>query len=211
MKVSPHSIMHAVEPAISPAIKPRFDRFVDVDNPKLATASILQQSAALRHNITTAQGNLRIVQHRETLRYARMRSGGTLPVTRRFSTGDYVYHRKSGACTSLDAKTKSNIYCVTELKPSGFIVLKGRCRATISAHVMHCAPCHLPIEENSVDPRLAQPSQGHGCEVCKFPDDKEWTLLCVFVWKGVAIYCLAPPLTEIPRVVGCARSVLVRV
>jgi len=79
-KVSPYSILHAVDPTIPPAVKQRFEEPVDLDNPELAARSILQRSAALRHNITTAGGNLLIAQHRDTLRYARMRGGGNSPL-----------------------------------------------------------------------------------------------------------------------------------
>ena len=198
-RVSPYSILHAVEPTIPPAVKHRFEGLVDLDQPDLAAQSILQRSAALRRNITTAGGNLLIAQHRDTLRYARMRGGGALPILRRFNPGDYVYHRNNGARSGLDAKAKPDIYRVMESKPSGVLVLEGRCGSTISTHVTHCAPCHLPIEEHSIDPRLARPSPGHACEVCKFPDGEEWMLLCDSCGKGWHTYCLSPPLTEIPE------------
>jgi len=127
--------------------------------------------------------------------------GGTLPLLRRFNQGDYVYHRSTSARTSLDPKAKPEILRVTEVKPSGVIVLEGRCGSTISTHCTHCAPCHLPIEEHSVDPRLARPSPSHACEVCNFPDGEEWMLLCDSCGKGWHTYCLAPPLTSIPD--GC--------
>lgn len=99
--------MHAVDPAIPPAIKARFEGYVHLDNPELVAASISQRSVALLQNITTAGGNLLIAQHRDTLCYARMRGGGTLPVLRRFHPGDYVYHHHNGARSNLD---KPGIY-----------------------------------------------------------------------------------------------------
>lgn len=143
---------------------------MDLDNPELSAVSILQRSAALRRNISTAgKTNLLIPQHCDTLRYARMRGGGTLPVLRRFNVGDYMYHHNNGALTSLDAKVKPKIYHVAGVKPTGVLVLEGRCGSSITAHVTRCAPCHLPIEEHLVDPRLAGPTPGHACESCKFP------------------------------------------
>lgn len=63
---------------------------------------------------------------------------------------------------------------------------------------MHCVPCHLPIEDHTVDPRLARPAPDHPCEVCKFPDGEEWMLLCDACGKGWHTYCFNPPLQEIP-------------
>lgn len=94
-KASPCSVMHAVEPIIPPAVKPRFLEYVD--NPGLAAVSILQRSAALRRNITMAGGSLLIAQHYDTLRYARMRGGGTLRGLRWLNVRDDVYHRNNGA------------------------------------------------------------------------------------------------------------------
>ena len=198
-KVSPYSIMHAIEPTIPPAVKPRFEREVDLDDPELAATSVLQRSAALRRNMTLAGGNLLIAQHRDTLRYARMRSGGTLPILRRFSVGDFVYHRNTSARTSLEAKARPDILRVAEVKATGVLVLEGKCGTTIEAHVTHCAPCHLPIDDHTVDPRLARPTPDHPCEVCKFPDGEEWMLLCDACGKGWHTYCLNPPLKEIPE------------
>ncbi|PNH05142.1 Remodeling and spacing factor 1 [Tetrabaena socialis] len=64
----------------------------------------------------------------------------------------------------------------------------------MTAHVTHCAPCHLPIDGHDIDPRLARPSPSHPCEACGFPDGEEWMLLCL----GWHTYCLQPPLTSIP-------------
>lgn len=62
-KFSPYSIMHAVEPTIPPDTKPRFEGLVNLDDPELATSSMLQHCAALRCSITIAGGNLVIAQH----------------------------------------------------------------------------------------------------------------------------------------------------
>ena len=78
-------------------------------------------------------------------------------------------------------------------------MLEGRCGTVITAHATHCAPCHLPIDEHVVDPRLARPAPGHPCEICKFPDGEEWMLLCDACGKGWHTYCLNPPLKEIPE------------
>ena len=50
-----------------------------------------------------AMENLSIAQHRDTLRYARIRSGAYWPQLRPFSTGDYVYLQREAPMT-LDVK-----------------------------------------------------------------------------------------------------------
>lgn len=66
-----HHVLASSQP-FPPAIKPRFEGFVDLDDPEMAATSILQCKTALRCNTTTAGGDLLIAQHRDTLLYARM-------------------------------------------------------------------------------------------------------------------------------------------
>ncbi len=55
-----------------------------------------------------AMENLAIAQHRDTLRYARIRSGAYKPQLRRFKAGDYVYLQRE-APTTLDVRAGRNI------------------------------------------------------------------------------------------------------
>lgn len=73
-------------------------------------------------------------------------------MVRRFNEGGYVYHWENGVRTSLEAKARPQTYQITKVKPTGVIVLEGRCRSTITT-----------IEEHVVNPRLAWPTPGrHG-------------------------------------------------
>lgn len=57
---------------------------------------------------------------------------------------------------------------VSELKPTGVMVLEGRCGTTITVHETHRAPCHLRIEEHRVDPQLARSSPDHFARYANF-------------------------------------------
>ncbi|PNH10576.1 Retrovirus-related Pol polyprotein from transposon [Tetrabaena socialis] len=197
-RCSPYALMHATEPTIPPAVKPKFAETVNLDDTDTAAKTLLLRSTALRRNIATAGGNLLIAQHRDTLRYARMRGGASVPRLRRFEMGDYVYYRNTSARTSLDAQARPQVLRVVEVRPTGVLLLEGKCGSTMTAHVSHCAPCHLPIDSHAVDPRLARPSPNHPCEVCTFPDGEEWMLLCDACGKGWHTYCLTPALNVIP-------------
>ncbi|GIL83832.1 hypothetical protein Vretifemale_12544, partial [Volvox reticuliferus] len=198
-RLAPYHVMHAVEPTIPPAIKERFSEEVNLDDQEMAASSVMQRAAVLRRHMAVAGSNLLIAQHRDTLRYARMRGGAVLPRLRRFDIGDYVYYRNTTARTTLDPQARPEILRVTEVRPTGVLVLEGRCGNTITAHVTHCAPCHLPISDHQVDPRLARPSPSLPCEVCSFPDGEEWMLLCDGCGTGWHTYCLRPPLSHIPE------------
>jgi hypothetical protein len=72
-----------------------------------------------------AMENLSIAQHRDTLRYARIRSGAYRPQLRRFRQGDYVYLQRE-APTNLDVKVGRHIPWVKEVLPSGLLLLEGK-------------------------------------------------------------------------------------
>ncbi|PNW79026.1 hypothetical protein CHLRE_09g398141v5 [Chlamydomonas reinhardtii] len=198
-KLCPYTIIFATDPVIPPAAKPRFEGELDLDDPEAAARSVMLRAAALRKNMVIAGGNLAVAQHRDKLHYAKMRGGGYDPKIRRFEVGDYVYYRNTSERTALDAQARPDILRVTELRPSGVVILEGRCGTKISTHVTHVAPCHLPIADGAIDPRLARPSVTLACEVCKMPDNEEWMLLCDACGSGWHTFCLTPPLEGIPE------------
>ena len=72
-----------------------------------------------------AMETLSIAQHRDTLRYARIRSSAYRPQLRRFSKGDYVYLQRE-APTTLDVKARRTILHFKDLLPSGILLLEGK-------------------------------------------------------------------------------------
>jgi hypothetical protein len=196
---SPYLILHGVEPTIPPAIKPRFDAPVSFDGEELAAASILARADAMRQRMAIAGENLLIAQHRDTLRYAALRGGGYHPKLREFDVGDYVYYRNTSSRTTLDPPAQPTILRVIEVRPSGILVLEGHCGQTLKSHVKDCAPCHLPIRDEVVDPRVARPSATLSCQTCRSPKGEEWMLLCDSCGTGWHTYCLRPALKQIPE------------
>ncbi|GLC55390.1 hypothetical protein PLESTB_000982200 [Pleodorina starrii] len=196
---SPYLLLHGVEPTIPPAVKPRFDVPVSFDDGELAAASILTRADAMRHRMAIAGENLLIAQHRDTLRYAALRGGGYHPKLREFDVGDYVYYRNTSSRTTLDPPAQPTILRVIEVRPSGVLVLEGHCGQTLKSHVKDCAPCHLPIRDEVVDPRVARPSATLSCEVCRSPKGEEWMLLCDSCGTGWHTYCMKPALKQIPE------------
>ena len=89
--------------------------------------------------------NLFIAQHRDTLRYARIRSVAYRPQLRRFQQGNYVYLQHE-APTTLDVKVGRTILRVKEVLPSGLLLLEGKDGKEYCAYFKNCVPCHLPIE-----------------------------------------------------------------
>ena len=196
---SPYYLLHGVEPVIPPAVKPRMEGEVDFDKPNLTRDTLIDRVAAMKHAAACAGDNLRIAQHRDTLRYAMTRSGAYTPRVRRYEVGDFVYYRRRKPHGTLDMTHYANILKVVGINEMGTLELQGRNGARITANVLNCAPCHHPrvIEENA---RVQErPGPWLECEVCKFPDGEHEMVMCDMCAKGWHMSCLSPALTEIPQ------------
>jgi len=112
--------------------------------------------------------------------------------------GDYVYQRTDPVNT-LDVNTKPTILRVKEVTPAGVLKLQGRCGTIVSSHVDNVVPCHMPILDPRVNPRLAIPSADHPCQRCHSPDRAADMLLCDGCGDGWHFDCLPVPLPGIPE------------
>ena len=198
-RFSPYQLLYGVPPTIPPAVKERLQEPLDLNlTPERLALDLQARAALMRRQVAMAGDNLRIAQHRDTLRYAHTRSGAYKPKLRKFEVGDFVYVRRTHQ-TGLDLPTKPEVLRVTEVRPSGVLVLMGKCGQTIPMHMSQCAPCHLPNLDPTVDPLLARVAVDLPCEVCRLPNDDHLMLLCDSCNTGWHTYCMRPPLDEIPE------------
>ena len=177
--LSPYQLMHAVTPTVPPAIRERLSQPIDLDNPEVAAADFLARANLVKERAVIAGDNLLIAQHRDTLRYAKLRSGAYTPQLRRYLPGDYVWVRKHHK-TGLDIGAKQLILRVQEVRPSGVLILQGRCGTLRAVHASQCAPCHLPDIDPQVDWSLGKPPPQAVCENCGEDDSEE---------RGHLIFC----------------------
>eukprot|EP00775_Hariotina_reticulata_P015035 gene15035-biopygen706 len=70
---------------------------------------------------------------------------------------------------------------------------------TVSMHMSHCAPCHLPGIDSSIDPRLAEDIEEAVCEVCGTDEQEDKLLLCDLCTLGFHTFCLTPPMEAVPE------------
>jgi len=198
-KMSPYYMLHARHPVIPPAHVHRFENALDLYNVEAASRDVLARAQAAEKIGIIAGENLRIAQHRDTLRYATIRSGGYLPSIKQFDVGDFVYLRHRVMDSTLQIPAKKGIYRVKKVNPNGAVLLQGKCGSTLTNNVSNLAPCHLPDIDPALDPSLARPDKNLACEVCAFMDEEDKMLLCDGCGTGWHTMCLQPPLTSIPR------------
>ena len=87
---SPYEILHGAEPTFPAAIKEMFSEEVDMavdeeqwDADKMAK-EVFRRSVAVKERMVAAGHNIKIAQHRDTLRYARRRDGTYFRRLRKF-------------------------------------------------------------------------------------------------------------------------------
>ncbi|KXZ48980.1 hypothetical protein GPECTOR_24g270 [Gonium pectorale] len=152
-------------------------------------------AAFLRHSVPIATGNLLTAQHRDSLRYAHVRSGNYRPQELRLAPGDYVYLRRLDPTNTLQLPVRDPILHVESIGPMGVAVLLGRDTARVRRRVEELVPCHLPDIDPIEDPRLFRPRADLPCEVCASPRGESTYDGCNTGWH---LGCLTPPLPEVP-------------
>jgi hypothetical protein len=198
---SPYELLYAQQPVIPPAIVERLTEPIDFDCPARAAADLARRRELVKHMCPEALQNLQIAQHRDERRYAHTRSGGYLPKQHRFEVGDYVYTHQPNTANALQPKAKAFIYRITEVRPSGRLILQGKCGGITDRHVSQCAPCHLPNIDSTIDPTLLDKPQDTPCEVCFSPVSHQHNkiLLCDYCDTGHHMQCLPQPLATVPE------------
>ena len=141
----------------------------------------------------------KIVQHRDTLRYATISGRGYLPSVKEFLVGEFAYLRLSVITSTLQIVAKREIHKVKMVKENGDIQLQGKCGMTMMNNVCNMTPCHLPIIDLIVDHTLARPDQNLAYELCAFKDEEEFMLLCLGCGTGWNMMCLNPKLNKVPK------------
>jgi hypothetical protein len=203
-KISPFELMYARKPVIPPSQRERIEELLPgfENELDLLATDLAQRAKFIQQAMPIVGDNLKIAQHRDTLRYARVHGGGFRPSVYRFYVGEYVYLRDSGIAmmgpSALQTAARGRILRIIEARPSGVMVLMGRDGKTTTAHCSHLAPCHLLNIDGTIDRALMRPDLNMPCHVCGLPHGSGTMLLCDECNKGFHLHCLKPPLAEVP-------------
>ena len=171
---------------------------VDLDDPETWTEVIAHRAEEFKKAIPIAFSNLQAAQHRDTLWYAKTRTGNWSPKVKRFEVGDLVYLRRRKVDT-LDVNVGRIILRITEVLPSGALRLQGRDGRTIKDHVENCAPCHNPTIDLTMDTTLSGYDEDWACQICKKTNRPAKMLICDYCSEGYHMDCLDPPILRVPK------------
>ncbi|XRA95985.1 transposase [Pycnococcus provasolii] len=125
--VSPFEAVYGTQPQLPLASSKAFEEElayegVDDENALMATeqtaVSLLERAVAMKKLVATIDSNLKVAQHRDSLRYAQMRDGTYWRKLRKFEVGDFVYVARAHA-PGLEAKVMRTILRVKEARSDG--------------------------------------------------------------------------------------------
>ena len=201
-KMAPYQMLYAVSPIIPPNIKARLKDPVSIDGSVRSALEIARRSEEVQRSCIIAGWNATIAQHRDTLRYAKLRSGAYLPKLKRYEVGDYVYVKYRTKPNTLQPQVRPEILRILQVRHGKdghqlVLRLEGRDGRTIDEHFSNCVPCHLPIESETL--RLGKVPVDYHCQQCGFPDDGRKLLMCDRCDRGWHMYCLEPKLESVPE------------
>jgi hypothetical protein len=208
LRFSPYYLLYGRQPVVPPAIRERLAQPINFDDPDAAMRSVIERGTLFRHIMPMALENLAVAQHRDTLRYATVHSGGYRPAVHDLHEGDFVYIRAPGSQdnNTLALSVSPDVFRVVEVRDTGVAILQGRDGRTMPENVHNCAPCHLSGIDGTVDPSLVPFDRGTveiPCEVCNSiehdPSRRMIMLLCDHCNTGWHTACLDPPLRAAPR------------
>ena len=194
---SSYQLLYGREPVLPGAVREKLHPVVYLDDPEVWAQTLQDGAEYFQKAMPMALENLAITQHRDTLRYARIRSGAYWPQLRRFRVGDYVYLQRE-APTTLDVKAGRTILRVKDILPSGVLLLERKDGQECRDNTKNYGPCHLPIE-GTVYLELAVVPPGYKCVVCGEKEGAATMLLydeCQWSWH---MACLTPPLSKLPE------------
>ncbi|KXZ48232.1 hypothetical protein GPECTOR_29g136 [Gonium pectorale] len=200
-RMAPFVLLYGAPPVVPPAARERLEgELAFSGNPGESeyAEALAARAAFLRHSVPVAAGNLLNAQHRDSLRYAHVRSGSYRPQELRLAPGDYVYLRRLDPTNTLQLPVRDPILRVESIGPMGVAVLLGRDTARVRRRVEELVPCHLPDIDPIEDPWLFRPRADLPCEVCASPRGESTMLLCDGCNTGWHLGCLTPPLAEVP-------------
>jgi hypothetical protein len=195
-RLSPFQLMHGITPILPAQLRETFT--VCLDPSRAAAADAYWQRAILLHKLGGAVWqNLLIAQHRDTLRYARIKGGDHLPAMLQLEPGMLVYLRALRP-TSLSLPAQQTILQVVQVQPSGVVQLLGADGNVIKRRVEQLSPCHLPNVQLTINRQLQYATDDTRCVSCGGVEQEDVMLLCDLCGTAQHTFCLDPPLTQVP-------------
>jgi hypothetical protein len=124
-RLSPYEMLYGCRPFLPAEDRPRKEAIILLDfNEDQAADYVRVRGELLKQKCAIAFENLRVAQHRDTLRYQQVRSGAHQPSSTVFRTGDLVCVRmRRNVINTLHSIAKPGVHIVVQARESGVLIL----------------------------------------------------------------------------------------
>lgn len=197
-RFSPYYILFGRQPVIPAVVKDTFTQLLDwATDVDMCLQQLEEQGTLFKCILPMAMESLAIAQHRDQLRYAYTQGGTWRPKVQKFQPGNYVYlpHTPS---TTLDVNSNRVILQVVSIGEQSVVELEGSDGRRWKEHIKHLAPCHLPNLDTTIRAQTWVPLVDLPCKICQRTEDEDVMLLCDKCNRGYHMFCLTPPMQEVP-------------
>ena len=126
---------------------------------------IVNRGKLFQEVMPLAMRNLAIAQQRDRHQYVGVHDHGWDRPKATFHVGQFVWVKRQTKGT-LDTATHPQILRITEVRPSGVIILQGRDGRRIAEQQKNVSPCSIPILDKNPNNRLFYSSDRTFCREC---------------------------------------------
>lgn len=197
--MSPYYLLYGKAPTVCSSVSAKMMEPVSAEDTEAAGAMLTLRGEMMQRAVVMAGDNLRIAQHRDTLRYATVRGGGYVPQLRRFAVGDFVYAQRVSGTKTLESKARREILRVHTMGAQGTLKLQGKCGGTVVMNAVNCAPCHLPGIDGTLQVGMRPASSTLACSICRELGGDASMVLCDGCDAGYHMSCLVPAMVKVPK------------
>ena len=200
-KLSPMQVLFGRDPTIPPATRERMEEELPCAGTDMESlAALMVRADSIKRMGIIVGDNLKVAQHRDTLRYATRRAGDYTPLLRKFQENDFVYVRAHAASRrNLDSHVHQTVRRVLRVGVAGTLKVQGPDGEVTIIHACNAAPCHTPKIPWEISSTTIK--QGHlhqACMGCNHSDFHDTMLLCDACGQAWHASCLHAPLGSMP-------------
>ncbi|XRB15552.1 reverse transcriptase [Pseudoscourfieldia marina] len=190
----PYELLHGHPITVPPSIRERMEEDLDVegvtetdeDYDRLAH-QLLRRAELMQRHMVVAGNNLKIAQHRDTMRFADVRSGKYRRKQLKYEPGDFVYVSQLARSALQPHVQRTILRVVRAGTANGTYILQGADGKEVMENEVHMAPCHLPIA-------IGVPTDEgvKSCKRCKGSENLTQMLECEACGAWWHLACLPP-------------------
>jgi hypothetical protein len=158
IRMSPYRLVFGRDPALPFRTREVFEQVGDGldDNPVTHAVALVRKVHALQRMTPKPMGNLENAAAADREDYRMKRTGNYKPKAWYWQGGELAFLDRRTVGANFMSQASPGVYRVVQKRPSGVLVLQGRCGGTFREHGERFGPCLARHMDGSIDPALAK-------------------------------------------------------